>query len=70
MATASRLPVSLEIDGRVIGTREVDLAANGSASSTFDAVTVADANMQGVIRAGTDKLPKDVEARRTKTAAE
>lgn len=51
--------VVLEIDGRAIATREVDLAANGSGSATFDAVTVADANMQGVIRAGTDKLPKD-----------
>jgi hypothetical protein len=52
-------PVALEIDGRRLATREVDLGANGAASVTFDALTVADANIQGVIRAGRDKLPAD-----------
>jgi hypothetical protein len=57
-AVAKR-PVTLEIDGRSVGTREVDLPANGSASVTFDPVTVADANVQGVIRSGTDTLALD-----------
>lgn len=58
-APMSAVPVSLEIDGRVIGTRNVSLGANQSASVTFDAVTVPEANLQGAVRAGTDKLPKN-----------
>jgi hypothetical protein len=53
------LPVQLEIDGRVIETRELSLAPNASGSVTFDPVTVADANLPGAIRAGTDGLPAD-----------
>jgi hypothetical protein len=37
----------------------VTVAPNASGSVTFDALTVADANMRGVIRAGTDAMPKD-----------
>lgn len=51
--------VSLEIDGRQVSTQQVDLPANGSASVTFDPVTVADANIRGVVKAGTDKLAAD-----------
>jgi hypothetical protein len=57
--TVSKLPVSLEIDGRAVATRQVDLTPNGSGSVTFEPVTVADANMRGVIKAGTDALPQD-----------
>ena len=35
------------------------IAPNASGSVTFDAVTVAEANMRGAIRAGSDALPKD-----------
>lgn len=55
----SKQRVVLEIDGRVIATRDVDMAANGAGSVTFEPVTVAQSNMQGVIKAGTDKLPND-----------
>lgn len=59
----ARQPVTLEIDGRVVGTRDVALAANGTASAVFDPVTVADANMRGVIKAGTDAMAADNEFR-------
>ena len=39
--------------------RPVTIGPNASASVTFPAFTVAEANMHGTIRAGTDKLPKD-----------
>jgi hypothetical protein len=55
----SKQTVSLEIDGRSVATRQVDISPNGSGSVTFDPVTVADANMRGVIKAGTDKLAAD-----------
>jgi hypothetical protein len=54
-----RQDVTLEIDGRTVATRQVDISPNGSGAVTFDPVTVADANMRGVIRAGTDKLAAD-----------
>jgi hypothetical protein len=52
-------PVRFEIDGRLIGTREATIEPRASTSVTFDAVTVAEPNLQAVIRAGTDALPKD-----------
>jgi hypothetical protein len=52
-------PVRLEIDGRSIATRDISIAPNASGSVSFDPVTVADANMRGVIRAGTDALARD-----------
>ncbi len=59
-ATAVRgLNVALEIDGRVVEQRTVDLEPAASAAVAFDPVTVAEANVQGVIRAGTDALPQD-----------
>jgi hypothetical protein len=51
--------VRLEIDGRLVGTHEVTIEPNASGSVTFEPVTVAEANQQAVIRAGTDALPKD-----------
>ena len=52
-------PVRLEVDGRPMHTQPVTVAPNATASVTFPAVTVAASSMQGVIRAGTDALPKD-----------
>jgi hypothetical protein len=52
-------PVRLEIDGRPLHTQSLSVAPNASASVTFPAVTVALNSMQGVIRAGTDAMPKD-----------
>jgi Aerotolerance regulator N-terminal/von Willebrand factor type A domain len=53
------VPVTLEIDGRTIDSRQTSVDANASASVTFPAFTVAQANMRGVVRAGTDKLSAD-----------
>ena len=50
------LPVKLEIDGRVVDTRPVTIGPNASGSVTFQAFTVAEASMRGVVRAGTDAL--------------
>ncbi len=52
-------PVRLEMDGRAIATRNVTIAPNASGSVTFDPVTVAEANLRGVIRAGSDALARD-----------
>jgi hypothetical protein len=54
------LPVKLEIDGRLVDTRNVTVDSNAAASVTFPAVTVA-APMRATVRAGTDALPKDNE---------
>jgi hypothetical protein len=51
--------VRLEVDDRAVGTRDVTIEPNTSASVVFDPITVAEANVRGVVRAGTDKLPKD-----------
>jgi len=55
----SNRPVKLEIDGHEVDSRSVSVASNSSASVTFMPVTVADANMRGVVRAGSDQLPAD-----------
>lgn len=57
----TRLNVALEIDGRVVERRDVDLEPGASAAVAFEPITVADSHVQGVIRAGTDALPKDNE---------
>ena len=57
--TFTNVPVKLEIDGHEIGSRPVTVGPNTSASVTFPAFTVAEANMQGTVRAGTDKMPKN-----------
>ncbi len=54
-------PVMLEIDGRQTATRPITLAPNATGSVTFDPLTVADANIRGVIRAGSDALARDNE---------
>jgi hypothetical protein len=56
---ATRVPVTLEIDGHVIETKPVDVAANASASVAFAAFTLADPAVHGLVRAGEDALPAD-----------
>jgi hypothetical protein len=51
--------VELEIDGRVVATRSVTIGPQASGSVAFDPVTVADANLRGVIRAGSDAFATD-----------
>ena len=53
------LPVTLDIDGHEIDSKPVTIAPNASASVAFTQFTLADANVKGVVRAGTDALPKD-----------
>jgi hypothetical protein len=55
----TNLPVTLTIDGHEIETKQISIEPNASGSKTFMPVTVADANMRGVVRAGTDQLPAD-----------
>jgi hypothetical protein len=57
----AHLPVALEIDGHEIQTEPVDIAPNASASVSFAAFTLAEANVKGTVRAGVgvDPLPQD-----------
>jgi len=56
---ASRVPVTLEVNGRAIQSLPVDVAANGSASVTFAPLTVASRNMRTTIRIPDDNLARD-----------
>ena len=56
---ASGVGVALEIGGRAIQTRQVNVEANGSASLTFDPVTVAERNMRATVRLAGDALERD-----------
>jgi hypothetical protein len=56
---AANLPVKLEIEGHEIDTRPVSIGPNASGSVTFPLVTVAEANMHGVVRAGSDAMAAD-----------
>jgi hypothetical protein len=57
--TAANVPVTLEIDGHDLQTEHVSIAANASGSVAFTPFTLAEANVQGRVRAGTDALPAD-----------
>ena len=58
-AAVTDLPVTLDIDGRTIQTEHVTIAPNASASVAFAPFTLADANVKGIVRAGSDALPQD-----------
>jgi hypothetical protein len=58
-STLTSHPVRLEIDGRTVETKPVTIGPHASGSVTFDALTVGEPNMRGVIRTGSDALPKD-----------
>ena len=51
--------VTLEIDGRPIQTKQVGVEENGSASTTFDPLTLASPNMRASIRIAPDALERD-----------
>jgi hypothetical protein len=51
--------LSLELGGRAIQSKPIDVEANSSASVTFDPVTVAGTFMRGSVRAGNDALATD-----------
>lgn len=56
---AAGVSVTLEIEGHVIETKTVDVAANASASVTFAPFTLAEPAAHGIVRAGSDGLPAD-----------
>jgi len=58
-AAAANVEISLEIGGRAIQSRRVNVAARGSVSATFDPVTVADRNVRATVRLADDALPRD-----------
>ena len=51
--------LALEIGGRAVQTQPLNVEAAGSASVTFDPVTIAAADMRGTLRAGNDALAAD-----------
>ena len=57
--TLDGLDIALEVDGRPIQTKRLRVEANGSASTTFDPLTVATANMRASIRVARDALERD-----------
>jgi Mg-chelatase subunit ChlD len=58
-ASFDKVSVKLEIDGREIDSKPITLGANSSGSVTFAPFTVSEVSMRGVVRAGTDAMPKD-----------
>jgi hypothetical protein len=57
-STVRDLAVKLEVEGRLVDTRNVTIEPNAAATVTFPAVTVANA-MRATVRAGTDAMPAD-----------
>ncbi|MBS1816784.1 MAG: BatA and WFA domain-containing protein [Acidobacteria bacterium] len=53
------VPVSLEIEGRVIETLPVNIGPNASASVAFSPFTLSDPSVHGVVKAGSDPMPAD-----------
>lgn len=51
--------ISLEVGGRAIQTRQLDVDAEGTASITFDPFTVAARYVRGTVRVGNDALAAD-----------
>jgi hypothetical protein len=45
----ANVPVKLEIDGRVVGTRNVSVGPNASGSVTFDTLTVSESHMRATV---------------------
>jgi hypothetical protein len=56
---AAAAEVTLEIGGRAIQSRRANVAAHGSASITFDPVTIADRNVRASVRLTDDALASD-----------
>ena len=56
---ASNVRVALEIDGRELESKTVNVAANAAASIAFSPFTLAEPSVRGTVRAGTDPLAAD-----------
>ncbi len=55
----TNVPVTLEIDGRVIETLSVSVGANAAASVAFSPFTLSEPSVHGVVKAGSDAMPAD-----------
>lgn len=55
----ANVPVTLEIDGRVVETLPVNVGANASASVVFSPFTLSEPSVHGVVKAGTDAMAAD-----------
>ena len=58
-AAVKGVELSLELGGRGVQTRRVDVEPGGSASATFDPVTVAEKNVRAAVRLPKDALERD-----------
>ena len=58
-AAMNNVPVTLAIDGHDIQTQQVNVAAHASTSVAFTQFTLAEPNVRGAARAGTDAMPAD-----------
>jgi hypothetical protein len=58
-SAANGISVVLEIDGRPIQTKTLSLAAHGSASTSFEPVTIAERNLKATVRLANDSLARD-----------
>ena len=56
---ATNVPVTLEMDGQQIEKQSVTVGPNASGQVSFAPVTLAEAGVHGVVRAGSDALPSD-----------
>jgi len=56
---ASNVSVALELGDRAIQTQQVSVEAHGSASVTFEPVTVTERNMKATVRLAEDALARD-----------
>ena len=55
----TNVPVTLEIDGRVIETLPVSVGANAAASVAFSPFTLSEPSVHGIVKAGSDSMPAD-----------
>jgi hypothetical protein len=53
------VPISLEFEGRVVQSAQLNVQPHGSASTTFPPVTLSQANTRGTVRIGDDVLARD-----------
>jgi hypothetical protein len=58
-APFNNVPVTLEVEGRPVESKNLTIGPNSSGSVTFAQITAAQPNMRATIRAGSDALPKD-----------
>ena len=58
-AAVNGLTTTLEVDGHPIESKPASIGADSSGSVSFAPFTLADANVRGTVRAGTDLLPQD-----------